>query len=381
MMRTLIQSLLCASLLLTAMPAFADVKNIDYQFREVEISGQGPSAEQAIQNCEELALASALKELIQTDQEQEKLKPVLLKMLAQRDKYLKRLKILGKGTTAEGGRYYKILYQVNLAQMRQELEASGVILSAQELREELHTPVIAAYYKDPRENGPYAQWALERVNHFLLAHDFHVVDAQVWRALSQDDALLTESHADLQQLSRLMALKARADVYLEIEIAPEVVGKSGEFTYIQSPVSVKAYESSSGEPFITKIYQRLNRKGEPEALAIKGNLDVTAKAVLEESIAGAMPLVLNDLTQFWKQNLAQGQQYALHFDLPPDKLARLLPELKLLVKQLESKDDVLMVRYPGMLGDLADAIEESLGGKCHLKLKTFNLGKAWFEEK
>ncbi len=379
-MRHFIQAFICASLLLTANPVAADVKNIDYQFREIEISGQGPSATEAMQHCEELAISSALKELIQTDQEQEKLKPVLLRMLAQRKQYLKRLKILGKGTTAEGGRYYKVLYQVNLEQMRQELEQAGVILSAQQLREELHAPVIAAYYKDPRENGPHAQWSIERINHFLLAHEFQVVDAQVWRALSQDDALLAQSQASTQQLSRLMALKARADIYLEIEINPEVVGQSGEFTYVQIPVRVSAYESSSGEPFITKVYQRLNREGKPEALAIKGNLDVTTKAVIEESIAGAMPLVLKDLSQHWKQSLAQGQQYALHFDLAPDQLALLLPELKALVKQLESKDpQLVMVRYPGMLGDLVDAIEETLGDKYQLKLKSFNLGKAWFE--
>lgn len=378
-MRRLIQSLLCAGLLLISSPGIADVKNIDYQYRELEISGQGPTADAAMQNSEDLAIAAALKELIQTDGEQEKLKPVLLRMLAQRAKYLKRLKILGKGTTAEGGRYYKILYQVDLGLMRTELESAGVILSAQQMREELHAPMIAAYYKDPRENGPYAQWSIERINHFLLAHDFQVVDAQVWRALSQDDALLVQSQTETQQLSRLMALKARADIYLEVEIAPQVVGRSGEFTYIQSPVRVNAYESSSGEPFISKVYQRLNNQGEPEALAIKGNLDVTAKAVVEESIAGAMPLVLQDLNRHWKQSLAQGQQYALHFDLSPAQVALLLPELKSLVKQLESKDpQLLMVRYSGMLGDLADAIEESLGDKYKFKLKSFNLGKAWF---
>lgn len=372
----LLTGLLLGSLL---QPAYADIQT-QYDQREIDVEASGASAKEALVHCEEAALASFVQILVQTEAEKQKYKAVRAELMEHRDQYVKRLKILGKGTNPDGGRFYKIRFQVQVKALRDFLIAKGVILSTQELSQQLDHPTIAVYYKDPRDQSTYATWAVERINYFLLAQSFHVVDPKVWQNLAHDDALLSQAQGSAQRLGQVMSLKANADVYIEVAIDPKIVGHSGDYTYVQTPVRVRAFEASSGEPFISKIYQRQNSKGEPEALAIKGNVDVTAKAVIEEAVAGAMPAVLADLTAHWKANLAQGKQYLLIFkNLPAAKQSELETALKVQFKDLQrKKDNEYLVRYGGNLGDLADKLETQLGSKMGFALDSFDLGKAYF---
>lgn len=364
-----------------APPVAADVQNLNYGVRELEVTAEGPDANAALQNCEISALEQALQELIQTAAEKDKYQARRDSLLARRAEFVKRLQIVGKGTTADGGRFYRIRFAVDLGKLRAELVAAGVILSQQELKEQLNYPTIAAYYNDPREQSPYALWAVERLNNYLLAHEFKVIDAKVWQSLAAEDELLLQSQGSGQRLAQAMAQKARAEIFLSVQIEPQIVGRSGEFTYVQTPVQIKAYEASSGEPFITKVYQRLNRQGEPEALAIRGNVDVTAKAVIEEAVAGAMPLVLADLTRHWKENLARGSQFRLRF-AGFDAAQRSALEALLRSRTTELKtaaDGSYLVRYSGQLVSLTDAVEEWFEDTYQQSLKTrFDLGQAEF---
>ncbi|MGV3524114.1 MAG: hypothetical protein ACO1RX_07815 [Candidatus Sericytochromatia bacterium] len=358
----------------------ADVQNVDYNQRELEIQAEGNNAEAALSACEIQALEEVIQGLVHTEEERGKYARLREQLIQNRARYLKRLQILGKGTTEQGGRYYRIRFQVQVGDLRKDLQQAGVILSAQALSEQLSHPTIAAYYRDPREQGEYAQWSVARINHFLLEHAFKVVDAAVWQELTHDDQLIQNSQGSTGRMGQLMGTQARADVLLEIEVNPQIAGHSGDYTYIQTPVRVKAYESSSGEPFITKIYQRMGRDGQPEALAIKGNIDVSAKVVIEEAVAGVMPMVLEDLTRHWKQSLALGQQYRLVFkDLAPARQPALQKSLGELVKDLKLQEDgSYLVRYKGPLNDLADTLETRLGEQMGFSTEAFDLGNAYF---
>lgn len=362
-----------------ASPAFADVQ-ADAGQKETEITAEGATAEEALVNCEIAALEEAIKALVQTDEEAAKYAKIQASVHQQRAQFVKRLQIVGKGTTDSGGRFYTIRFLVEVNQLKASLVKSGVILSARNLSQELHSPTIVAYYADPLDDSSYAIWSVERINNFLLSNAFRVVDASVWKQLAEDDALIAQGQGNSQRLGQVMALKAKADLVIEVEIKPQLVGRSGEYTYIQSPVRVKAFEASSGEPFITKVYQRLDRQGQPEALAIKGNVDVTAKAVIEEAVAGVMPLLLEDLTRYWKQSLVKGQQYRLIFkSLAPGRKAELTAGMQQLVREFsEQGQGTWLVRYQGQLGDLADELEEKLGDSLGCSLESFDLGNATF---
>lgn len=366
--------------LLSAGPAWSDVQNIEYGQKEIEVSAEGATAEEALVNCEQAALEDAIKPLVHTEEEQRKYADLRSRLMADRALYIQRLKIVSKGTTGSGGRFYKVLFRVEIGKLREQLVNAGVILSASQLNQELNSPVIVAYYHNPLDTGDYAQWSVERIHHYLLAHQFRVVDAGIWRALASDDELLLQGKGSDQRLGQVMALKAKADLVLEIEIDPKVVGHSGEYSYLQTPVKLRAFEASSGEHFIEKIYQRLNAKGQPEALAIKGSVDVSTKAVIEEAVAGVMPLMLADLTKHWKQHLVMGRQYRLTFrNLKPESEAELVNQLKGLVREVKvAGSGSYLVRYQGILGDLADELEARFGERLGLTLESFDLGNATF---
>ncbi|PIQ24459.1 hypothetical protein COW36_24730 [bacterium (Candidatus Blackallbacteria) CG17_big_fil_post_rev_8_21_14_2_50_48_46] len=372
-------ALLCASLGV-APAVHADVKNLDYAVKELETMGVGSNADAAMADAEMKALQAVVDTLVQTDAERQAFAKVQEQVFAQREKYIKRLKILSKGSSEGGGRYYKIRYEVQVQTLRSDLEKAGIISSTKQLSSQLKFPTIMAYYKDPAERSNYAQWSVDRINNYLLEQQFKVVDGKVMQGLQKDDQVVAQSAGSRERLSQALALKAKADFYMRIEIDPKVVGRSGDYTYVQSPVLVQAFESSSGSPFISKSYQRLDGKGQPEALAVKGSLDVSAKIVIEESVAGVMPLIVEDLLRHWKQNVAQGNQYRLVVKgLKGSQKSQFEAGLREHVRDLKLQSDgAYLVRYSGVLGDLADLLEESLQAKIGLAVQQFDLGSAYF---
>jgi hypothetical protein len=362
-------------------PLWADVKNLDYTVQELEVVGMGPNADAALLNAGMVALEQVLQTLLQTEPERQAFAKIRTDFLAQPDRYLKRLKIIAKGTHENGGRYYKILYQVQVADLRAALEKAGIIASARALSQQLNFPTLMVYYKDPADRSTYAQWSVDRIYNFLLAHQFKVIDQKVMQTLQRDDQVLAQTAGRRERLTQAMALQARADFYMRVEIEPRVVGRSGDYVFVQSPVQIQAFESSSGTPFITRTYQRFDNKGQPEALAIRGSLDISAKAVIEESVAGVMPRVMEDLLRHWKDHVARGRQYRLVVSgLKASQQVLFEEALRMQVQQCDLQSTgVYLVRYSGVLGDLADLLEESLQDKIGLTLQKFDLGSAYFK--
>ncbi len=341
--------------------------------RELDVRGEGADAASALAQTQKNALNTLAYELTHTEAEQNKLVKYLPTLHAQQAQYLERLHIVAKGTLPSGGRFYVIRYRVNVKALKDTLIAQQIIPPQSEINEALLFPTLAVYFKDPLNQSEAAQWSIERCNSLLINQGFQVIDPTVWHRLALEDQQLNQNKGVNAQRT---ALKARANVFLEIDVAPQVVGRSGDYQYVQTPVSIRAFESSSGQPFLEKAYQRLNAKGEPEALAIAGNLDVSTKAVVEEAVAGVMPMIIQDLTRHWKESLVKGKQYRLAFKPPLNPVAQ--KRLESLVKTYTpgEKGDI-WVRYAGELSDLADSIEETLSPGY--TLQRMDLGHAYFE--
>lgn len=343
--------------------------------RELDVRGEGPDASAALAQTQKNAINTLAYELTHTEAEQSKLLQYLPTLHQNQGQYLERLQIVSKGTLPSGGRFYVIRYRINVKALQDTLIAQQIIPKQSELNEALLFPTLAVYFKDPLNLSEAAQWSVERCNNLLINQGFQVIDPTVWHRLALEDQQLSQNKAVNAQR---MALKARANVFLEIDVAPQVVGRSGQYQYVQTPVKIRAFESSSGQAFLEKAYQRLNAKGEPEALAIAGNLDVSTKAVIEEAVAGVMPMIIQDLTQHWKDSLVKGKQYRLGFSPPLNPVAQ--KRLQSLVKDYTVNDTgEIWVRYAGELSDLADTIEETLNPSY--TLQRMDLGHAYFESR
>jgi hypothetical protein len=341
--------------------------------REIEVRGEGSNAGEALNQSQKNAVTRIASEFIHTPAEQSKLDAYLPTLQSQASQYLERLNIVSKGTLPNGGRFYVIRYRVAVGKIQEALVAKAIILAQSEINEALQFPTLAVYFKDPLNQSEMAQWSVQRCNSLLLNQGFQIIDPKIWHELALEDQQLSQNTAAAPQR---MALKARANVFLEIDVDPKAVGKSGNYTYVQTPVRVRAFESSSGRPFLDKTYQRINAQGEPEALAISGSVDVSTKAVIEEAVAGVMPMIIQDLTRHWKESMAKGSQYRLVFHPP------LSPALETRFKQQVKdyalgEDGEIWVRYPGALADLIEQLEENFEENYTLQSST--LGLARFE--
>lgn len=341
--------------------------------REVEVRGEGANANAALMQARQKAIDKLAFEFIHTQIEEAKLKAFLPALYAHQKDYLTRLKIVGKGTLPDGGRFYVIRYRVNAKAIRSAMVAQQIIPEQSEINEALAFPTLAVYYKDPMNQSPMAEWSVQRCNSILLNQGFQVVDPKVWLELGVEDQQLSKGKAVSAQR---MALKARANVFLEIDVEPQVVGSSGDYRYVQAPVKIRAFETSSGTPFLEKAYQRQDAQGNPEALAIAGSVDVSTKAVIEEAVAGVMPMIIDDLTSYWKEALIKGRQYYLSFHPPLTEAQQ--QQLKNRVKAYTlQKDGSVAIRYDGDLADLADQLEEQFAAAY--VLDRMDLGRAHFE--
>lgn len=343
--------------------------------REIEMRGEANEAADALIESQKNAINSIAYELTHTAAEQNKLLAFLPTLHANADTYLKRLQIVSKGTLPSGGRFYVIRYRVDIKAIQEAMIAKGIILAQSEINEALQYPTLAVYFKDPLNQSEMAQWSVQRCNSLLLNQGFQVIDPKIWHELALEDQKLSQKAPVVPQR---MALKARANVFLEIDVAPKVTGKSGNYTYINTPVKIRAFESSSGRPFLEKEYQRMNAQGEPEALAIAGSVDISTKAVIEEAVAGVMPLIIQDLTRHWKESMAKGSQYRLVFTPPlnPAQEAQFKKQVK---DHAFGEAGEIWVRYPGPLSDLIDSLEEAFEKSYTLQSST--LGLARFERK
>lgn len=343
--------------------------------RDIEVRGEGSAAKDALVQSQKNAINSIAYELTHTAAEQSKLAAFLPSLYAQSDTYLQRLRIVSKGTLPSGGRFYVIRYRVAVGAIQAAMIAKGIIPAQSEINEALQFPTLAVYFKDPLNQSEVAQWSVQRCNSLLLTQGFQVIDPKVWHELALEDQQLSKNTPVVPQR---MALKARANVFLEIDVAPKIAGKSGDYTYVNTPVTVRAFESSSGRPFLEKEYQRRNAKGEPEALAIAGSVDISTKAVIEEAVAGVMPLIIQDLTRHWKESMSKGSQYRLVFQ-PPLSPAQVKQFEQTLIQEIKDHSfgpaGEIWVRYPGPLSDVIDRLEEIFEKSYTLQSSTLGLAQ------
>lgn len=362
---------------------FADVENLDYKIRKVEISGEGEDINKATTDASIKALEQVIFTLVQTEEEKNKYSNIRNDFITNVGKYVEKLKIISKSTT-NTGRSVKILFQVNVESLRKDLIDKKIISSTQELSEKLDNPKIMVFYDTSRgdkKDSEYSKWSVGRINNYLISQNFKTVDESAIDNLRKDDKLIAQSGGVKDKLDQAIALSTKADLYMSVRIQLSIAGKSGDFTYVQTPVEVKAYESSSGIPFIIKTYQRLDKNGEPEALSIKGNLDVSSKVVIEEAVAGVMPKIEEDLLKHWKSSVAKGRQYVIILDgVTKDKKIKFYETLKSLCTDIIERDNKYIIRFKGSFDDLKDNLEEKVSS-IGIVMSQTDLGRAIFKSK
>jgi len=364
---------------LVIFPSFSAVENIDYGIEKVTSTGLGNDVNTALKNAEISALESVIFTLVQTDEEKNSYQTIKNKFVEDRKNYVKMIKIVGKKST-DAGREITVNFEIDKGKLKNDLVDLKIISSVKKLSESLGNPKIMAFYYERDNKDQYSKWAIARANDYLLRQGFKVVDEETILNLRNDDKFISKLGG--RDAEQEIAVQTSADIYMSLKIQLREAGKSGDYTYMKTPVEVDAFYSNSGEQFIKKLYRRLNKDGEEEALAIKGDIDTSAKVVIEEAVAGVMKDVTNDLLLKWKNSIKDGMEYSILVKgLDDKKLATLTSYLKSVCLGVDLKNGKYTIKYKGKLITLIDEIEEKYEDSLGLSLLYSNSKEASFTKK
>lgn len=326
--------------------------------------GKGATLEQAFSQARYDALSKAAAPWIHTSIEKNRFEQKKAYFMTHSQRYVSRLKLIKKITLPKNHRFIQAQYQVDLKRLKADLVQLGVLESMQNLNESLGSPKLWVFAKTPWETDENDLWLVSRAHQYLIQNGFKLVDLEVVKALKEEENLLSTLPSMLTQVS--------ADMYLSLEIFPSITGKSGAYTYIEAPIQVKAYEQLQETPFLDKTYVPLTPKGEAKAFAIKGELALSKKAVIEDAVGVLMPFIAQDILTHWKTHLLEGKSYTL-------SLTGLTPKQQILFENILKRwsphferqaPGAYKIFYRGSLENLTDQLE--LNTELPLELVQFS---------
>jgi len=212
---------------------------------------------------------------------------------------------INKIKTRDGVKVEKLL-RVNKGQIVEELTKQGVLLSKEEITQNLGNPFImvipeVAKGQNPLsvlQSNPNVKKGAEVIESYLTARKYDVQVPE--QAASLNDLISAQSAIKgvEEDMSYKLALSVGADVYItyNVDIEKGFGGKKGV-------VGCRAYETTTAKLLGTETGYSKERPDVPDA------------ALIEEAMNDAIDKVLSRINAYWKDDLKMGQQYKLIFNI------------------------------------------------------------------
>lgn len=345
-MRHLIVASLIGVTALPILPAVAEVKNVDYDSMEVpSVNGLGSELKDAIREARAQAILKGIDKLAQTPAEKQAFEAHRQAILYDlQDQFVKAHEMTDKYKQS-GKTGVEISAVLNLKALRNALIERKVIQAVVDLASELGAPKILAFFEFNAGQKPDVDtgWAIDRVNNYFQAHDVEVVLKEEIERLMRDDAQIRAAKAGSGL--ETMAQKAAADVFIRVKGKFEETRRSGDYRFAQATVSLEAVDTGTQKVLATA-------NGQSRELAIKGTIETSRKAAIEEAVGGVSDQLFQDLLKGWKSALADGRSYLLVIKGSGD-MAGVKSRLQALCGNVTDKGGgQLQVKYKGSLSDL-----------------------------
>jgi hypothetical protein len=203
------------------------------------------------------------------------------------------------------GRKITKMVRVNKKRIIDDLVAREVVASRAELAEAVGLPFVMVIPETPAGQTPLQVFdadALARhgaavIESYLTSRKYDVVVPRASEQINNLNAMQAEIKGAEEDIGYQLALALGSDVY--IVFSPAVDG--GKATAI-----VKAYETTTARLLGTETGYSENRPGTP------------AEALVEEAINDAIDKVLSRITSYWREDVKNGSQYRLVFQMTGD---------------------------------------------------------------
>lgn len=243
--------------------------------------------------------------------------------------------VLSRVKTATGVKIEKVI-RINIEKLTRDLQDKGILVSKQKLQEVAGNPFLMVIPEVPKgespidrlQKDPLYKKGAEVIEAFLTTRKYEVQVPEQMEVLNEYVQSQSELKNVEDDIAYKLALTIGADIYLTYNVNIDVnnLGK-------QAAVGVRAFETTTGRLLGTETGYSPRRSGVIDA------------AIVEEAMTDAAGKVLQRITAYWKEDIANGKQFKVIFKitatLDEDDMEDLGDEINAIVKEASSKSRVL----------------------------------------
>ncbi|HTR81563.1 MAG TPA: DUF6175 family protein [Bacteroidota bacterium] len=252
--------------------------------------------------------------ILKTEEEKEKFKPYENEFFAS-DNIMKFISWEANGLDSRvkmaGGEKLKVekQFRINVKAIKDVLLQKGIIMSSQEVAENIGLPTLMALPEvkpgesplEMLQKDPLLKQGAAAIESYLTAKQYNVIAPEQAQEIYQDQKAQMTLKGGGDDMSYAIALSVGSDVYItySIDIQSRSVGSTEVH---KASVSVRAYETTTARLLGTET----------------GYSDESAapqEALVEAAITNALNNVMSRINAYWADDMKNGVQYKVIFNV------------------------------------------------------------------
>ncbi len=273
----------------------------DHNITEVEVQGTGMNMQAAINVAKRNAIETAIGTYLVSEQEMQNYMTVKDQVLAKSEGFVKSYELLDKSKGPDGAWTVTIKAAVTKDIIMNDLEALGILLS------QLDNPSIVVFYAPKGE--PYDQRFTEQginmINQYFTTNRYDVYDLDQLNAMIEDDMSMKQiSIGEDVDMAQILAKKLKSDIYVTVSLILEDLGNGKK----KAKATAKIFNASTAK--LLGVQNGYSDEIFGNVTAYDANIDQACKKL--------MPLIMNQVKGYWKEQLDKGKQYVILFSKLPE---------------------------------------------------------------
>lgn len=273
----------------------------DHNITEVEVSGVGADRDAAISDAQRNAISTAIGTYLVSEQEIQNYMTVKDQILSKSEGFVKSYNVVDQFKETDGSWVVKIKAAVTKDILLDDLEALGILLA------QIGNPSMVVFYqpKGIPYDKRYTEQAINQINQYFTVNRYNVYDLDQLNAMIEDDMSMKQVALNEDvDMAELLAKKLKADIYVTVAIVLEDLGNGKK----KAKSTAKIFNASTA-----KLLGVQNGYSDE----IWGN-NTAYDANIDQSIKKLMPLIMNQVKGYWKEQIDKGKQYVLMFSGLPE---------------------------------------------------------------
>ncbi|HQO09600.1 MAG TPA: hypothetical protein PLK90_05395 [Clostridiales bacterium] len=268
----------------------------DHNITEVEVQGMGADRDKAIADAQRNAISTAIGTYLISEQEVQNYMTVKDQILSKSEGFVKSYSVVDQYKESDGSFVVKIKAAVTKDILLNDLEALGILLA------QIGNPSIVVFYqpKGVPYDKRYTEQAINQINQYFTINRYNVYELDQLNAMIEDDMSMKQVALNQDaDMAELLAKKLKADIYVTVGIMLEDLGNGKK----KAKSTAKIFNASTA-----KLLGVQNGYSDE----IWGN-NTAYDANIDQSIKKLMPLIMNQVKGYWKEQLDKGKMYVLMF--------------------------------------------------------------------